>query len=171
VETFDWSTHFVHLVARATLRWLSPLRAKSITDRIAALVPPLREPSDAQTAMQGLSGSGTCLTRALAVASRLAEAEVVIGLHPASKPFRTAHAWVESNGTRIETVDALSAEGGMQVTEIVRLPATKHRKKRSSAIVFEVSLRESTELLGGPDEKVTRDSLCGHDWRGMRGGL
>ncbi len=50
---------------------------------------------------QELEGRGTCLTRALAVASRLPGSEVVLGTDaPGSLDF-TAHAWVEHQGTLI----------------------------------------------------------------------
>jgi hypothetical protein len=92
------ANHLLHLVARITLRTVSPERAKRIVDAMALFMPPLSV-NDASLVARTLEGSGTCLTRALTVAARLPGSQVVIGTDggPAGPAF-AAHAWVEQHG-------------------------------------------------------------------------
>ena len=68
----------LHLVARVAVRVRPPLEAKKVIDAIARLLPPLSL-GNAMRVGQEAEGRGTCLTRALAVASRLPGSEVVLG--------------------------------------------------------------------------------------------
>jgi hypothetical protein len=154
------STRLVHLVSRVAVRLASPLQAKSVSDALAAMLPPLRGAAEAEIAMKGLGDSGTCLTRALAVASRLPGAEIVIGVDPSRRPISSAHAWVEFKGRKIETVPIGTAgparvdarehwagEGPCSLAEIARLSATRHRPSQPSAQSFDAALRHLTELF------------------------
>ena len=147
MEPSDGPTRLVHLVSRAAVRLTSPRRAKSLADRVAAMLPPLRGLADAKIAMKVLGNSGTCLTRALAVASRLPGAEIVIGVDPTVKPIPAAHAWVEFRGIVIETAPPTGDGAARHVAEIARLSATKHRAARASALTFAVALHQVTELF------------------------
>ena len=103
----------LHVVARVAVRTRPPLDAKRIVDAIGRLLPPL-SPGNAMRVAQALEGRGTCLTRAIAVASRLPGAEVVLGTDGPRDGDFSAHAWVEYDGTLI---------GGAPVArhELVRL--------------------------------------------------
>jgi hypothetical protein len=92
----------LHLVARFATRVLPPDRAKRVVDRMGELLPPLRAAVDAEAYLAELSGSGSCLTRALAVAARWPGGQVVIGgnVGEALRDF-AAHAWVENRGIRV----------------------------------------------------------------------
>jgi hypothetical protein len=94
----------VHCVARAALRFTSPARALRIVGRVASISPPLRDLPEARAAEALLARSGSCLTRAVTVASRLAGSEVVIGADPwrAGSGSPHAHAWVELGGQRLD---------------------------------------------------------------------
>jgi hypothetical protein len=96
------ANQLLHLVARITLRTVSPERAKRIVDATAQLMPPLSL-SDASVLARTLEGSGTCLTRALTVAARLPGSQVVIGSDGPAGPAFAAHAWVERDGQVVGT--------------------------------------------------------------------
>ncbi len=121
----------LHLVARAALRLHPPLRAKEIVDRVGGWLPTLAGPDQARSAVIALGPSGTCLSRALAVAARLPRAEVVIGVDVWTSIAPTAHAWVEFEGSRIETIDidpnSPNRAPQFSGAEIARLPATAAR--------------------------------------------
>jgi hypothetical protein len=91
------STRLLHLYARVGIRVWPPLEVKRRVDGLGSWLPRL-EFGDALAAAEQLRG-GSCLSRALVVAARLHDAEVVIGRRAAS-PFQ-AHAWVESQGRSI----------------------------------------------------------------------
>lgn len=144
------STRLVHLVSRAALRLMSPRHAKLIAEGVGWMLPPLGGTADARIAMKILSDSGTCLTRAFAIASRLQGAQIVIGVDPSSKPVRSAHAWVEFEGTVIETVSTMDdgfRESARSVAEIARLSSTRHRVARTSTLSFRAALHQVTELF------------------------
>ncbi|MGH7330774.1 MAG: lasso peptide biosynthesis B2 protein, partial [Polyangiaceae bacterium] len=90
--------HFLHAAAWSLLRMLPPKSAFRWTSRIGRLLPALRSEQDARRVADVIESRGTCLSRALTVAARLRDAEVVIGVDSGSLsprvPF-TAHAWVE----------------------------------------------------------------------------
>jgi hypothetical protein len=94
------SDRLVHLVARVALLVRPPLDAKRLVDAFGRLLPPL-SPSRAMRVARTLEGSGTCLTRALAVASRLRGSEVVLGGDGSAGASFSAHAWVERDGVLI----------------------------------------------------------------------
>jgi len=142
------------------VRLTSPLQAKLASDAVAAMLPPLRGAAEAEAAMKWLGDSGTCLTRALAVASRLPEAEIVIGVDPSRRLVSFAHAWVEFKGRKIETVPIETAaparidakeqpagEAPWSLAEIARLPATRQRLSQPSTRSFDAALRHLTELF------------------------
>jgi hypothetical protein len=91
-------TRALHLVARLALLASTPLRAKRMVDALGRLLPPLSL-GEAMRLAQTIEGTGTCLTRALAIAARLPGSEVVIGSDGASGRKFAAHAWVERDGT------------------------------------------------------------------------
>ncbi len=90
----------LHTVARVAVRLRPPLEAKRIVDAFGQLLPPL-SPGKAMRVAHDLEGRGTCLTRALAVASRLRGSEVVLGTDGPVAPRFSAHAWVEHHGAMI----------------------------------------------------------------------
>jgi hypothetical protein len=98
----------LHWVARAALRIRSPLRAKSIVDRVASLFPRLHGVEDAHAAVRELFPAGSCLSRALAIAATVPGAEVVIGVYPPSQSSIVAHAWLEIDAVCVDTRPAES---------------------------------------------------------------
>jgi hypothetical protein len=89
----------LHAVAVLAVRTRPPLAAKRIVDALGRALPALPL-GDAMRIAQELEGSGTCLTRALAISARLRGSQVVIGSDgPASGGAFGAHAWVERDGT------------------------------------------------------------------------
>jgi hypothetical protein len=96
--------HLLHVTARIAIRIWPPLTAKKRVDALGALFHPVTF-TEAQTIMGRLRG-GTCLTRALVVAARLREAEVVIGAAPLRGERLRAHAWVETTSGCVGTRDA-----------------------------------------------------------------
>ena len=105
----------LHLVARVALRARPPVKAKRIVDAVGRLLPPLAVGEVSRVA-QELEGRGTCLTRALVVASQLPHAEVVLGTDGdvGGRGF-SAHAWVEHRGELVSGKPASRHE-------IARLP-------------------------------------------------
>lgn len=94
------ANHFLHLVARVALRVRRPLQAKRIVDGIGRCFPTL-SPAVAARAARELEGRGTCLTRALVIASRLPGSELVFGTDGPDHTGFSAHAWVEYQGRLI----------------------------------------------------------------------
>jgi hypothetical protein len=88
------ATRALHWVARVALLLQPPRRARSIVRRVGAALPPFASVDDAKAASDALGGSGTCLTRALAISARLPGSEVVIGVDPRRSARIVAHAWV-----------------------------------------------------------------------------
>src|SRR5882724_5664976 len=105
--------HLLHATAWGLLRVLPPRIAFRWTRRIARLLPAVRGERDALTIADAIDSRGTCLSRALTVAARLRDAEVVIGVDSSSLtrsvPF-TAHAWVELNGAPLRVEDLRDGE-------------------------------------------------------------
>jgi hypothetical protein len=92
-------TRVLHAIAKLVIRTRPPLVAKRIVDALGRALPVLSL-GDAMRIAQELEGSGTCLTRALAISARLPGSQVVIGSDGPSTPgFFGAHAWVEREGT------------------------------------------------------------------------
>ena len=100
----------IHLLARALLHVCSPRRAHAILTRVGQLLPQHRDRNDVIEAAHRLQKHGTCLSRALAVAARADQAELVIGISPRTigRPF--AHAWLELSGLPIDPSDAVGVE-------------------------------------------------------------
>jgi hypothetical protein len=106
-------TVLLNVVARVALRTRTPLEAKRVVDAIGRRLPPLST-QKARRADQRLVRWGTCLSRSMAIASRLPGAEVVIGVDLAPGSGLAAHAWVERGG------EVVSATHGT-LREIARL--------------------------------------------------
>jgi hypothetical protein len=87
------ATHLLHAFVWTTVHVTSPRRAIVLGRAVGGMLPPL---SVQQASRLNLRG-GTCLTRALTVASRVRGARVAIGASTSSAGFR-AHAWVETDG-------------------------------------------------------------------------
>jgi hypothetical protein len=109
-------THLLHLLARAALRMLPPLRAKRAVDFAACCLPRLGGTDEACGLASKLDGHGSCLSRALTIAARLPGSDVVIAVDPRLARPLYAHAWVEVAGRALRASDI----GGQ---EIVRLDA------------------------------------------------
>jgi hypothetical protein len=99
----------LHTVARIAVRARPPLEAKRIVDAVGRLLPPLSLGTSMRVA-QELGGRGSCLTRALAVSSRLPGSEVVLGTDGVRDRDFSAHAWVEHDGTLVSGAPAARHE-------------------------------------------------------------
>jgi hypothetical protein len=122
----------LHALARFLLRVCSPKHAHAILVRVGALFPRHVDRSDVLSAGTRVRGRGTCLSRALAVAARSPDAELVIGVAPRVGERLFAHAWVEVAG---EPIDPTDVAGG----EIVRLGCASRREKRNGSSTNSVS--------------------------------
>jgi hypothetical protein len=97
----------LNLLAWGALRLTTPLRAVAIVKRVARLFPAVVTTAEVESIAVRLGNQGTCLSRAIAVASRCARSEIVIGVSPDSSDARAAidsvdaHAWVEIDGVQI----------------------------------------------------------------------
>jgi hypothetical protein len=69
---------------------------------VGAWFPTLKTLEDARRVARSLGRSGSCLSRSLAVASRLPTADVVIGVHSGEAEPLFAHAWIEMNGVPVD---------------------------------------------------------------------
>jgi hypothetical protein len=112
----------LHVLARIALVIRPPLQAKAIVDWAARRAPPLRNISQAQEGVRILFPWGSCLSRAIAVAAALPEAEVVIGVDPWSSARLRAHAWLEIRSIEVDTNP--TSEAGFP-PELARLPAAR----------------------------------------------
>jgi hypothetical protein len=89
----------LHTAARIAIRLWPPLTAKRRVDALGSLLPPI-DFDQASRLSERLHG-GSCLSRALVIASRMPGAQVVIGARRASGQPLEAHAWVEVAGRHI----------------------------------------------------------------------
>jgi hypothetical protein len=89
----------LHVAARIAIRLWPPIRAKRRIDAIGSVLRPFTV--DEATARYRKLKGGTCLSRALAIASRMPGAEVVIGATSARGSMMNAHAWIEAAGKPI----------------------------------------------------------------------
>jgi hypothetical protein len=105
----------LHGAIRIALMAQNPLGARKTARMLGRFLRPYASVSEAQLEARRLSG-GTCLSRALTIAARLPDAEVVIAVNPRVSAHCFAHAWVEVGGTPLED----SAERRM-AKEIARL--------------------------------------------------
>lgn len=99
--------HALHALAYAALRVMPPNRAHAVVMRAGSLFRQRRSRDDVRRAAARLR-RGTCLSRALAIAARAPDSEVVIGVHPPGA-FE-AHAWVELSGAPLLSSDPRGAE-------------------------------------------------------------
>jgi hypothetical protein len=95
----------------------SPMRAKALVDTVGSHVLELEGVEQARAAAECLFPRGTCLSRALAIAAALPDAEVVIGAAPEPGAVLRAHAWLEIRGTIVET----TPNAGVAPPELARL--------------------------------------------------
>lgn len=93
--------HATHLVARIAVATMPPKRALHAVGRVNTWLPDL-DPKTARHLAGALEPSGTCLTRAMVIATRMRGAELVIG-RPGPAGF---HAWVEVAGRPLRSWDA-----------------------------------------------------------------
>lgn len=101
----------LHLLARVLLRVCSPKHAYSIVVKVGGLLPPLPGgPEALRRAAIRLGPRGTCLSRALTMAARVPEADLVIGVLPRVGQRLFAHAWVELAGKPIDPSDVAGGE-------------------------------------------------------------
>jgi hypothetical protein len=101
----------LHVAARIAIRVWPPLEAKRRLHALGSLLGPV-DLDEAESALGRLRG-GSCLSRALATASRIPGSEVVIGTRRTPGLPLRAHAWIEVKGRCIGLTDA--------TTELARL--------------------------------------------------
>jgi hypothetical protein len=102
-------SHALHLVAWVALRARSPRTAMRIVDLAGRFLPALDDADAARRVASRLRG-GTCLSRAMAVAARLPNAEVVIGVREGGARDVDAHAWIELGREPIDPTQVAGAE-------------------------------------------------------------
>jgi hypothetical protein len=100
----------MHLLAIVLLRLCSPKRAYEILARVGNLLSPLEDRSAVVSAERRIRSRGTCLSRALALASRSPGAELVIGVAPRLGQPLFAHAWLELYGKPIHPSQVAGSE-------------------------------------------------------------
>ena len=98
------SSRALHLIARVAVRVAPPVRATSLVAAAARLTPRLSQDA-ARHALDTLEGRGTCLSRALAVATRLDGAKIAVGVRYARGTPLRAHAWGVSSGRPLRPSD------------------------------------------------------------------
>lgn len=91
-------SHAVHAVAIVALRCTSPRRAVRIVGRLGRLLPPLSQ--DEAVRVGRRLRFGTCLSRSVAICTRVRGATVAVGVEP--RPEFSAHAWVEVEGAPMD---------------------------------------------------------------------
>jgi hypothetical protein len=104
------SDHALHLLTRVLLRLCSPPRAHAIVARIGGVLPVRDRVCDIERAATTLKGRGSCLSRALTLAARIPDADVVIGVQPRPGMRLLAHAWIERSGAAMDPSDVVGAE-------------------------------------------------------------
>lgn len=101
----------LHILARVLLRVCAPSRACLILGWTAALLPKRETRSDVRhAALRVRRTGGTCLSRAMTVAARSIDAEVIIGVMPAGPAPFFAHAWLEIARQPIDASDVMGHE-------------------------------------------------------------
>jgi hypothetical protein len=113
----------LHGIVRAALKVLPPLRTMALAEAVARPMAFEGGADKAREAVEALFPSGSCLSRAIAVAAFLPEAEVIIGVEPDAAARLAAHAWLEVAGLAIDS-NPTSAEARLPA-ELARLP--RHR--------------------------------------------
>lgn len=105
------SLHALNLAALVALTCLKPRDARSLVERLGKAMPDRLDRSDAAEAVVRLKPLGTCLSRSLAIASRLPEAQVVIGVRKEGLLGDVrAHAWVEHLGRPLVASEVVGEE-------------------------------------------------------------
>jgi hypothetical protein len=103
----------LNVLAYAALQTSSPAMASRIVSKTARRTRVRLDADGARRALFLLRG-GTCLSRSLAIASLVPDAEVVIGVRPSEEggPSRGihAHAWVEVNARPLRESDVMGRE-------------------------------------------------------------
>jgi hypothetical protein len=92
------SLHALNLTALVALAFLKPKDARGLIGHLGARLPRRLDEGQARDAVGRLKPLGTCLSRSLAIAARLPNAEVVIGVRKEGAGDVRAHAWVELDG-------------------------------------------------------------------------
>lgn len=100
----------LHALARLLLRLSSPQRAHGVLMSVGGLLHPHGDVFALLCAGERISRSGTCLSRALAVAARAPQVEVVIGVSQRRGERLRAHAWLEVSGEPLDRSDIPWAE-------------------------------------------------------------
>ena len=98
------------VLTRIVLRLCPPLQAYAILTRLGALLPPHDDLSDVLRVRNRVRGRGSCLSRALAVAARAPQVDLVIGVTPRPNMPLFAHAWLELAGMPIDPSDVAGSE-------------------------------------------------------------
>ncbi len=88
-------SHVLHGFTFLSVKLLAPMQAQRALNVVAAALPRLTREASGSVLVR-LRG-GSCLTRSMTVAARLAGASVVIGVPRPGNEFQ-AHAWVEQDG-------------------------------------------------------------------------
>lgn len=106
----QWESHLVHAVAMAAVHTIGRrqhgiVSAVRLARRVGRWFPALS--GDEAAVCAGRLRAGTCLTRAIAVSSRLPGSQVVIGVRgaAASRAGLVGHAWVEQDGIPVRPSD------------------------------------------------------------------
>jgi hypothetical protein len=88
----------LHAAAMISVRTMSPRRAHAVIGRLGRLLQPFSSVREAHEALAVLGERGTCLSRAVALSSRMRGAMLVIGVDPRRSGPMASHAWVEWRG-------------------------------------------------------------------------
>ncbi len=92
------SLHALNLAALVALAFMKPREVRGLMGRLGAKLHRDIDEVTARDAVGRLKPVGTCLSRSLAIAARLPNAEVVIGVRKEGAGDVRAHAWVELGG-------------------------------------------------------------------------
>lgn len=100
-----------HALCYFAVKRVAPGRWPRFTGRLRPLVGLGRGEALAKRVAHWVAGRGTCLSRAMAVASCVEGATVVVGVRPGADGegrgrFDGAHAWVELDGRVVEPTEA-----------------------------------------------------------------
>jgi hypothetical protein len=102
--------HALNVMARVALFFLRPKDAQRLVGRVADAWPRRLGEDEARRAVQRLKPLGTCLSRSLAIAAMLPNAEVIIGIRKEVAGEVRAHAWVEWAGRPLDAEEAVGEE-------------------------------------------------------------
>lgn len=98
------------VTAHMLLHVCAPPRTLYILRRLGRPFPRLKTRGEHRRALSRLQGRGSCLSRALALAARSPNAQVVIGVHLRNGCEFEAHAWLEVQGAPLEPTDPRGQE-------------------------------------------------------------